>query len=87
MARAIFREQRILVQLTAVGLWLAGHIEASGFEPVAFVLCAVLFAHVSAAVGAVLYCEYLAVCAYRSPNERHFLFHVSGSSRPISIGY
>ncbi len=40
----------------AGGLWLAGHFEASGFEPVAFVLRAVLFAQVSAAVGAVLYC-------------------------------
>jgi hypothetical protein len=53
--------------------WLAGYFEASGFEPVAFVLCAVLFAQVSAAVGAVLYCEYLAVGAYRPPNECHFV--------------
>ncbi len=42
-------------------------------------LRAVLFAQVSAAVGAVLYCEYLAVGADRAPYKRHFLFHVSGS--------
>ncbi len=51
---------------------LAGDFEASGFEPVAFVLRAVLFAQVSAAVGAVLYSENLAVGAYRSPYECHF---------------
>jgi hypothetical protein len=34
---------------------LAGDFEASGFEPVAFVLSAVLFAQVSATVGAVFY--------------------------------
>jgi len=48
-------------------LWLAGYVEASGFEPVAFVLGAVLFAQVSAAVGTVFYCQNLAVGAYCTP--------------------
>ena len=48
-------------------LWLAGYVEASGFEPVAFVLGAVLFAQVSAAVGTVFYCQNLAVGAYCAP--------------------
>ncbi len=51
----------------------AGHVVASGFEPVAFVLGAVLLAQISAAVGAVLYCQYLAVVANDAPNECHFL--------------
>ena len=46
---------------------LASDVEASRFEPVALVLCAVLFAHVSAAVGAVFYRQYLAVGAYCAP--------------------
>jgi hypothetical protein len=66
---------------------LACYFVASGFETVAFVLRAVLLAQVSAAVGAVLYCEYLAVGAYRAPYECHFLFHVSGSFHRISVGY
>jgi len=45
----------------------ARDIEASGFEPVAFVLRAVLFAQVSTAVGTVFYCQYLAVGAYCAP--------------------
>jgi len=57
---------------------LAGDFEASGFEPVAFVLRAVLFAQVSAAVGAVLYSENLAVGTYRSPYECHFCFMSPG---------
>jgi hypothetical protein len=59
-------------------LWLSGYFVVSGFEPVAFVLCAVLFAQVSAAVGAVLYCEYLAVGAYCAPYECHFVFMSPG---------
>jgi len=46
---------------------LAGYVEASSFEPVAFVLRTVLFAQVSAAVGTVLYRQYLAVGAYCAP--------------------
>jgi len=38
----------------------------------------VLFAQVSAAVGAVLYCEYLAVGAYCAPYECHFVFMSPG---------
>jgi hypothetical protein len=47
---------------------LACDFEASGFESVAFVLTAVLLAQVSTAVGAVLYCEFLAVGADDAPN-------------------
>ena len=57
---------------------LAGHFVASGFEPVAFVLRAVLFAQVSTAMGTVLYCEYLAVVAYNAPYERHLVFMSPG---------
>jgi hypothetical protein len=56
------------------GLWLAGDFEASGFEPVAFMLRAVLFAKVSAAVGTVFDCQYLAVGADCAPYECHFCF-------------
>ena len=74
-----------MFELYVGGLWLAGDIEASGFEPVAFVLCAVLFAQVSAAVGTVLYCQYLAVGAYCAPYQ----CHVSALrvSQRISDGY
>jgi len=80
------RLEKVLVQCVT-GPWLAGYFVVSGFEPVAFVLCAVFFAQVSAAVGAVLYCEYLAVGAYCAPYECHFVFHVSGNFQRISDGY
>jgi hypothetical protein len=57
---------------------LAGDFEVSGFEPVAFVLRAVLFAQISATVGTVFHCQYLAVGADCAPYECHFLFHLSG---------
>jgi len=62
----------------SAGLWLAGYIETSGFKPVTFVLSTVLFAHIPAAVGAVLNCEYLTVGANCSPYERHFFVNLSG---------
>jgi hypothetical protein len=48
-------------------LWLACDFEVSGFELVAFVLRAVPLAQISAAMRAVLYCQYLAVGAYCAP--------------------
>jgi len=49
------------------------------------VLCAVLFAQVSAAVGAVLYCEYLAVGAYCAPYECHFVFMSPGTLSVLAM--
>ncbi len=86
MAGTVLRAIEPLFELNVGGLWLAGYVEASGFEQVAFVLRAVLLAQVSAAVGTVLYCQYLAVGAYCAPHECHFV-SFSGSSHRISDCY
>jgi hypothetical protein len=62
----------------------AGDVKTPGFEPVAVVLTAVLFAQVSAAVGTVLHSHDLAIVAYRAPYESHFLI-VAPSSRPLVV--
>jgi len=74
LARAIPRQGNSFAFNGYAAYRLAGYFEASGFEPVAFVLRAVLFAQVSAAVGTVLYCQYLAVGADYSPYKCHFCF-------------
>jgi hypothetical protein len=76
--RELFSRLEKLLVRRVTGLSSAGYFVVSGFESVAFVLCAVLFAQVSAAVGAVLYCEYLAVGAYCAPYECHFVFMSPG---------
>jgi hypothetical protein len=77
---------RNFVRVPRVGcLWLASNFEASGFEPVTFVLSAVLLAQVSAAVRTVLYCEYLAVVAYDAPYECHSCFMSPGILRPLVL--
>jgi hypothetical protein len=68
------RWRQLQVEVLAFSSVLARDIEASGFEPVAIVLAAVLFAQVSGAVWTVLYRHDLAVVAYCAPYESHFSY-------------